>query len=333
MTETNYFTDLVKTFPRMEGKNVVITGCTSGTGLVLARTCGKLGATIYMLNRQSERATKALNILQNEDKSKAVLIHCDLQSFDSVRKAGERVNSLLKDEGCDVLVCNAGVMGLKDTATIDKYDVQIQTNHLSHFLLTSVLWPSLKKAADRKGEARVINHSSGARKMGKKPILSRYFEANGGNLGGDRFPGHQKWVRYQQSKLANLLFSYALMDRVPNEYRGKIKFLTAHPGPTDSGLQSKTVKHGGTGLLDKFILRRTLKQAHSVEDGTMGIAICACEPNVKTGDFYGPEGNGKAGPAKLLAPERDEVSEKTLWDLSLKATQINSFFSDKHPSN
>lgn len=326
MIETKYYNDLVKTFPRMEGKNVIITGCTSGTGLVLARTCGKLGANIYMLNRQSQRAINALNILQNEDKSNAVLINCDLQSFESVRKAGEQINSLLQDKGCDVLVCNAGVMGLKDIATIDKYDVQIQTNHLSHFLLTSILWPSLKKAIELKGEARVVNHSSGARKMGNKPILPKYFEPNGGNLGGDRFPGHQKWVRYQQSKLANLLFSYALMDRVPSEYSEKMKFLIAHPGPTDSGLQAKTVKHGGTGLLDKYIIRRTLKQAHSVEDGTMGIAICTCEPNVKSGDFYGPEGNGKAGPAILLTPERDKTSEKTLWDLSLKATDINSFF-------
>lgn len=326
MIETKHYHNLIKTFPKMEGKNVVITGCTSGTGLVLARTCGQLGATVYMLNRMSERAIEALNILRNEDKSDAILIECDLQNFASVRKAGEQLNSTLQNEGCHVLCNNAGVMGLADKATIDNYDVQIQTNHLSHFLLTHLLWSLLKKGAQISGESRVINHSSGARKMGNKPIITRYFKANGGNLGGDRFPGHQKWVRYQQSKLANLLFTYTLQDRVPVEFREKIKFLTAHPGPTDSGLQAKTILSGGKGLLDKYIIRRTLKQAHSVEDGTCGIAICTCSTDVKSGQFYGPEGNGKSGPAVLLEHERDPQSEKLLWDLSLKATEISNFF-------
>ncbi|UBM59523.1 SDR family NAD(P)-dependent oxidoreductase [Marinilongibacter aquaticus] len=326
MLETKYYHDLVKSFPRMEGKNVVITGCTSGTGLVLARTCGKLGATVYMLNRPSERATEALQLLLNTDHSKAHLVPCDLQNFDAVHEAARQLNALIEDEGCDVLCNNAGVMGLPDRASSNGYDVQIQTNHLSHFLLTSLLWPALKKAAAKRGEARLINHSSGARRMGNKPILAKYFEANGGHLGGDRFPGLQKWQRYQQSKLANLLFTYALMDHVPKEYEEKIKFLTAHPGPTDSGLQAKTVSAGGKGLFDKYIIRRTLKQAHSVEDGTSGIAICACGENVKTGDFYGPAGNGKSGPAVLLPAERDKESENLLWTLSLKATGIEHFF-------
>ncbi len=326
MKETKHYNTLVGSFPRMDDKTVLITGCTSGTGLVLARTCGKLGAKVFMLNRPSERAIKALEILKSEDHSDAVLVECDLQSFESVKLAAKQLNEELKDFGCDVLCNNAGVMGLLDKATIDKYDVQIQTNHLSHFLLVHELWPLLEKAVKLRGEARVIGHSSGARKMGNLPIKAKYFEPNGGNLGGDRFPGHQKWVRYQQSKLANLLLSYALEDRVPKELKGKIKFLTAHPGPTDSGLQAKTVKAGGKGLFDRYLIKRTLKQAHSMEDGTCGIAICTCQPSVKSGDFYGPAGSGKPGQAVLMNSERNKDGEQLLWELSLKATGISNFF-------
>lgn len=326
MKETIYYHDLVKTFPRMDGKSVIITGCTSGTGLVLARTCGHLGAKVFMINRASGRASSALNLLKNEDQTDAVLVECDLQNFESVRQAAGHLREELQDKGCDVLCNNAGVMGLLDKATVDGYDVQIQTNHLSHFLLIHELLPLLKQSVALTGEARVINHSSGARRMGNKPIIAKYFERNGGQLGGDGFPGLQKWVRYQQSKLANLLLSYALDDRIPQEFKGKIKFLTAHPGPTDSGLQSKTINTGGNRLLDKYIIRRTLKQAHSVEDGTCGIAICACSPEVNSTDFYGPAGSGKAGEAVLLEPERDKASEELLWDLSLKATNIDQYF-------
>ncbi|WP_028975075.1 SDR family NAD(P)-dependent oxidoreductase [Spirochaeta cellobiosiphila] len=326
MKETVFYGDLVKSFPSMEGKNVLITGCTSGTGFVLAKTCVTLGAKVYLLNRPSQRASSALRQLQIPNGPDPVHIDCDLQSFESVKKAAGHLKNLLREEGCHVLCNNAGVMGLLDRATVDGYDIQIQTNHLSHFLLTSRLWPLLEKAASSSGEARVISHSSGARKMGKKPIIAKYFEQNGGNLGGDTFPGLQKWYRYQQSKLANLLGSYALHDRRPEGVSQKIKILTAHPGPTDSGLQAKTYKAGGKGFLDKFIINRTLKVAQSVEDGTAGLATCTCAPYVNSGEFYGPEGSGQPGPAVLLPKERDLTSELLLWELSLKATGIKDFF-------
>ena len=60
---------------------------------------------------------------------------------------------------------NAGVMAVPDKRTADGYDVQMQTNHLSHFLLTKLVMPSLEAAANARGEARIVQHSSGARGM------------------------------------------------------------------------------------------------------------------------------------------------------------------------
>ena len=82
----------------------------------------------------------------------------------------------------DVLCNNAGIMALKDKATIDGFDIQMQTNHLSHFLLCKKLMPLLKKATQLRGEARVVNHSSIAR-FGVKALEAKYLEKNGGNLG------------------------------------------------------------------------------------------------------------------------------------------------------
>ena len=61
----------------------------------------------------------------------------------------------------------------------------MQTNHLSHFLLTKELLPLLNKAAAAKGEARIVNHSSGARKFPSTPLQAKYLGKNGGNLGGN----------------------------------------------------------------------------------------------------------------------------------------------------
>ena len=109
-------------------------------------------------------------------------------------------------------------MALKDIATEDGYDIQMQTNHLSHFLLAKDLYP-LERAASRNGEARVVSHSSGARHMPRVPIAgnAKYLEKNGGNLGGDSssmFCGGARWIRYHMTKLANSVFTQALHQRL-----------------------------------------------------------------------------------------------------------------------
>jgi len=322
---TRYYHDLVATFPPMTGKTVFVTGCTSGTGLVLAKTCGELGAHVVMLNRPSERADRALKQLTDAG-AEATLVPCDLSSFDSVRAAGAMLRERFAETGCDALCNNAGVMGLPDQATGDGFDVQMQANHLSHFLLTREVWPLLEKAAELRGEARVVNQSSGARGKPGQELIAKYLQKNGGNLGGDGFPGLQKWARYRQTKLANLLFTYALHERASQRPGNRVKSLCAHPGPTHSGLQAKTTAAGGTRLFDRFILARTLKAAHSVEDGASGIARCCCEAGVESGAFYGPETRGQGGPAKLLPPERNPEGEALLWRESLAATGVADFF-------
>ena len=77
------------------------------------------------------------------------------------------ITDLCKD-GLDVICNNAGIMALKDQATIDGFDIQMQTNHLSHFLLTKELLPLLEIAAEKRGEARIVNHTSISRYGVKK---------------------------------------------------------------------------------------------------------------------------------------------------------------------
>jgi len=102
-------------------------------------------------------------------------VECDLRSFASVEAAAKRVAELCP-EGVHVLANNAGVMALPDEATGDGFDVQMQTNHLSHFLLTRELMPLLERAAEADGEARVVNHSSGARMFPQRTLLPRFLE-------------------------------------------------------------------------------------------------------------------------------------------------------------
>lgn len=311
-----YFPEFCKQLPRMDGKVVAVTGCTTGTGFICARTCAEQGATVIMLNRPSQRADDALKKLKEAVPASTVsLIPCDLQSFASVRSAGEQ---LRKDvtSGLDVLCNNAGIMATNDEATEDGCDGQMQTNHLSHFLLTAEVWPLLETAASLRGEARVVNHTSGARQG--PPLEKKYFEKNGGNLGGDAvswvpFSG-PRWERYHQSKLANMAFTYALRDK-----QQTVKSLVCHPGGAATSLASNTAATGGMGTFMQTFLNKFVVQ--SGEDGTLGLLTCCCVADVKSGDFYGPK--IMTGPANLLPAEDDKVGSderKLLWEESARVT-------------
>ena len=58
--ETKWFPDFEASLPSLEGKTVAITGTTSGTGYIVARTAIRKNAdNVLLLNRPSERAKKA----------------------------------------------------------------------------------------------------------------------------------------------------------------------------------------------------------------------------------------------------------------------------------
>ncbi len=137
----------------------MITGTTSGTGLVAARTVAELGGEAVLLNRSSKRVDAMLRSLKEAvPYGKFVAIECDLQNFETVRKAANEIKSRYDAIYC--LANNAGIMATPDEATVDGYDTQMQTNHLSHFLLTAELFPLLEAEAEANSDARIVNHSS-----------------------------------------------------------------------------------------------------------------------------------------------------------------------------
>lgn len=323
---TKVFDQLVENLPSQSGKTIAITGCTSGMGFIFAQMVAAKGAHVILLNRPSARAETALKAVQ--ENGDAEHVDCDLTRFTSVREAAEVLIENF-DDGLDILVNNAGVMGLPRQFTEDGFDIQIQVNYLSHFLLTHEVWPALKKAGRLRGEARVVNHSSGARNNPKRPLEDGYFY-KGDHIPKDRWPGMQKWVRYQQSKLANLLFTYGLQEHADQLPNNCVKALCAHPGPADSGLQSKVGRSQKGTILDRYILKSTLKIAQSPEDGTAGLIRASFDPDAPSGGFYGPDAQNRVGSAVLLPAERDRNAQSLLWQGSLKAIGLTDFFDGIH---
>jgi len=275
-----------------------------------------------MLNRKSERSEAAHKIIKDQcPNAKLTSVDCDLMDFGSVRKATEIMTQSFPG-GIDVLCNNAGIMAVEDKATKDGYDTQMQTNHLSHFLLTKELFPLLDAAAKSRGEARIVNHSSSARKFPSNPLEAKYLGKNGGNLGGNGNSfifGGGRWQRYHQTKLANAVFTMALHDKL--QARGsKVKALCAAPGLAATNLQVTTQADGG--MVGAWFTRLVMWLfSQSAEDGTMPLLTCMAGPEALSGEFWEPRG-GLAGLPAKIKPEplfTDEASKAMLWAESGKA--------------
>lgn len=306
-----YTNDYVNSLPSLTGKNIVITGTSLGSlGYVATECCLRKGATVICLNRSEEKAAGMKESLLKQDttfSSKLHLVKCDLMDMDSVRSAAGAVKSIVGENGVDVLCNNAGVMMLEDTKNKDGSEIQMTSNHLSHFLLTKELFPLIEAASVRTGDARIINHSSMARKTPEVDLKEDSFKKNVPL--GDNSP-NGRMARYQQSKLANCVFTYSLHEKLQAK-GSKIKSLVCHPGLAASNLQVVTAD---SSWMISMYMTFFMAKSQSVEDGAVPLIKCITDPALPSGTFLGPtEGDGwMRGPPKVLAPESILNSRKNM---------------------
>jgi NAD(P)-dependent dehydrogenase (short-subunit alcohol dehydrogenase family) len=184
--------------PGQQGRVAVVTGANGGLGLEVARALAARGATVVMAARDQDKARRAQRaILADVPAARLELRELDLASLDSVRACAEAVAA--DHDRIDLLVNNAGIMGIPEQATADGFEKQLGVNHLGHFALTRLLLPQLLAAP----AARVVSVTSFARFMGRS-VSARYPDSPG---------RYGPWSAYGRSKLANLLFAAELQRR------------------------------------------------------------------------------------------------------------------------
>jgi protochlorophyllide reductase len=125
---------------------VIVTGASSGVGLYTAKSFVNSGWHVIMACRDLEKAQKAAESL-GMAKENYSLIHIDLGSFDSVKRFV--MNFRAGGRSLEALVCNAAIyMPLLKAPlfSVDGYELTMQTNHLSHFLLCNLLLKDLKES-------------------------------------------------------------------------------------------------------------------------------------------------------------------------------------------
>ncbi|KAJ5771896.1 hypothetical protein N7520_002425 [Penicillium odoratum] len=195
--------DPISDIPSLTGKVILITGGNAGIGKQTTISLAKHNPSkIFLACRDKFRAWQAIEEIQKQVPGAQLefLAH-DLSSLSSVHKAATEFQS--KSDRLDILINNAGVMALPPGKTQDDFEIQLGINHLGHFFLTSLLLQTLQATTARSKspkDVRVVNVSSVA--YSSCPSDGIHFK----NLNVGHKPW-DNWMRYGQSKLANVLFT------------------------------------------------------------------------------------------------------------------------------
>jgi retinol dehydrogenase 14 len=195
----------------MAGKSVLVTGGTSGIGRATAMGLAALGARVGITGRDQARAVVAAAGIRAATGNPAVdVFAADMSAQAQVRRLAAQVADTYPR--LDVLVNNVGGFWAHRHVTADGLERTFALNHLAPFLLTNLLLERLTASAP----ARIVTVSSGAHARGRIDF---------DDLQGERNYSGQR--AYSQSKLANVMFTYALARRL--EGTG-VTATVAHPG-------------------------------------------------------------------------------------------------------
>jgi len=286
---------------KYNNKIIVISGTTSGIGndfvnFLLNNTNSKL----VLLNRTSENFMKYKNRLNEKYKKRINFIECDFLNFKSVKKCYDKINKLYPN-GIDCLINNAGITNANNVCTDDEYNVQIQTNFLSHALLMELF---IKKQKKRKEQLEILNISS----------ISHFIPNNEYN----KFMLYKNCTLYdsqdyyQQSKLCMLLYINYLNKNIINN-KSNIKIYSLHPGIIKTNLFEKSIL--STHI--QYILNNFVCQ--DVCNSTKKIQFILFNNKINNNGFYYPNYSSDA----LNKLNNDEmINDKDSKNVYLKIKSI-----------
>jgi NAD(P)-dependent dehydrogenase (short-subunit alcohol dehydrogenase family) len=294
--------------PPQHGRVAVITGATGGLGYETALALAKAGAEVRVTGRNPDKGRLAIERIQRAVPAAKVRFELlDLTSLASIRAFA--TGMIANGQPLDLLINNAGVMDLPTRRlTEDGFELQFGTNHLSHFALTGLLLPLLRTAQ----APRVVNVSSLAHRGGRIDF---------DNLQGER--KYRPWAAYQQSKLANLLFTFELQRR-SDAHGWRVMSNAAHPGYARTDLIPNGPGGGGLKGLGAKILGSFM--SHSAAAGAEPTLFAATSAQAAPLGYYGPSGlyelKGDVAPAKVFPQANDETVARKLWEVSERLTGV-----------
>jgi len=296
------------------GRTCIVTGGTSGIGLVTVRELAREGATVLAVARNAERGARVVEQVSRESGNPRIeFMRADLSSLADVRRLAQEIRA--RHPRIHVLVNNAGALFALRQESVDGIEMTLALNHLGPFLLTNLLLDAIEAAAP----SRIVNVASEAHEdverfdfddpQAKKRPYPRSEAAN--LLYSLALPwSHPAFKQYAYTKLANILFTTELARR--SEGIG-VTVNALHPGMVATEFGRGNGTYGW--LMQRYMAARGI----SPEEGARTIVYLATSPDVQniSGRYF-----VKCRPQAPSLAAQDREDAARLWQLSFEMTAL-----------
>jgi retinol dehydrogenase-14 len=270
------------------GRTVLVTGGTAGIGRATALGLATMGAHLAICGRDRERTEDTAGQIRAASGGQVDVFVADLSSQSEVRRLANEV--LQRLARIDALVNNVGGYWNTRHVTADGLERTFALNHLAPYLLTNLLLGRLRQSAP----ARVVTVSSNAHAQGRIDF--------------DDLQGERSWSgarAYNQSKLANVLFTYELARRLP---ASAVTANALHPGVVRTSFGAEDPS--GVQRVLVPLLRPFMKAPGQGAATSIHLA-CAPELRQVTGRYFA---NSK--PTRSSKHSYDQAVAARLWQVS-----------------
>lgn len=279
----------------MQGKVCVITGATSGIGLIAAERLAAQGARLVLVGRNKARGEAALARIRERAPGARLAIHyADLSLLGEMERLSAAIAA--SEPRIDVLINNAGAMFMRRSLTADGLERTFALNHMAYFVLSNRLRDRLAAAAP----SRIVSVASEAHRGNTLDFDDLQSERH-----------YRGFTVYGRSKLANILFTRELAGRLADT---GVTANCLHPGfvATRFGDNNGWLVRLGIGIGKSLF-------AIAPEKGAETIVYLASSSDVAgiTGGYF-----ARSRPARPSAAAQDDAAAKRLWEESAKIAKL-----------
>ncbi|RLT21489.1 MAG: SDR family oxidoreductase [Chloroflexi bacterium] len=271
-------------------KVMIVTGATNGIGLITARELAATGARVVLVGRSARRLADTVALItQQTPAANLDTIQADLSSQADVLAVADTIKQ--RYDHIDVLLNNAGAFFTEHQLSVDGIEMTWALNHMAPFLLTTTLLDLLRASAP----ARIITVASAAH----QGATINFDDLEGKT----RFSG---WKAYAQSKLANIMFTYELANRLLDS---DVTANCLHPGFVATGFAQNN-----PGWFAKAFAVMQRYMAITPEKGAETSIFLARSDSVATttGRYF-----DKCKPVPSSKISYDVTTQRRLWQQSL----------------
>ena len=197
------------------GRVILVTGATSGLGLITAEQLAAAGATVVLLGRDEAKTKRVRDEIATRTGSTLIsTVVADMGDLVAVRRVAAELNSRL--DRLDVLIHNAGALSATRQVSAQGTELTVASQVVGPFLLTTLLLPLLARSAP----ARVLTMSSGG--MYASPLRVDELQM------GDDYKGSEQYAR---AKRAQVTLNEMWAQKYPTR---DVVFHAMHPGWADT---------------------------------------------------------------------------------------------------